>query len=59
MRTQLHILTKSDDPLAAQVIRDQRTQPDHEVKVVDLTQSKPDYAKALEEIFRADSVAVW
>ncbi len=59
MRTQLHILTKPDDQLAAQVIRDQRLLPEVDVKVCDLTELKPDYTKALSEIFRADSVAVW
>ena len=59
MRTQLHILTKPDDQLAARIIRDQKSPVDFKAVVIDLTQPEPDYAKALEEIFRADSVAVW
>jgi len=30
-----------------------------QVRVVDLTVPAPDYAKALDEIFAAESVAVW
>ena len=59
MRVVLHILTQPDDTLAQQVIASQREQPDQEVNVVDLTAAEPDYARLLEEIFAADSVAVW
>ena len=59
MRTQLHILTKPDDQLAAQIIRDQKSLREHEVKVIDFTNPETDYLKALEEIFRVDSVAIW
>ena len=59
MRVALHILTHPDDTLAGEVIASQRAQPDQEVNVVDLTTAEPDYSKLLQEIFSADSVAVW
>jgi hypothetical protein len=59
MRTILHIVTKSNDTLAAGVIAKQRTSTDLQVKLVDLTVTDPDYQTVLEEIFAADSVEVW
>ena len=59
MRAILHILTHPPDPLAMRVIEEQQKQPDLRVRVVDLAATEPDYAKVLEEIFAADSVAVW
>jgi len=59
MRIVLHILTQADDSLAEEIIARQREQPDQEVNVVDLTAAEPDYGRLLEEIFAADSVAVW
>ncbi len=59
MRILLHILTKADDQLAADIISRQRSQSTCCVRVVDLTQPKPDYAALLEAIFQADSVQVW
>jgi hypothetical protein len=59
MRTLLHIRTEHDDTLADRVIATQRRQADVQVKVVDLAAPEPDYGKLLEEIFAADSVAVW
>ena len=59
MRVVLHILTRPDDALAQQVIATQRKQPDQEVHVVDLNAGEPDYARLLQQIFAADSVAVW
>jgi len=55
----LHILTRPNDPLAEEVVCEQRNQPGQEVRVADLTQPEPDYARLLEEIFQADSIAVW
>lgn len=55
-------MTQSDDTLAElaqRVIAGQRAERDQEVHVVDLTSKEPDYAKLLDEIFAADSVAVW
>ena len=59
MRVILHILTKPNDPLPGGVIETQQKRPDAQVIVVDLTAPEPDYEKLLEEIFAADSIAVW
>ena len=59
MRAVLHIVTRANDALAAAIIATQQKRPEARVKVVDLTAPEPDYAKLLEEIFAADSVAVW
>jgi len=59
MNAVLHIVTRSNDALAAGIIALQQKRPDAQVKVVDLTTPEPDYAKLLEEIFQADSIAVW
>ncbi len=59
MRVILHILTKPGDSLAGQIIADQQKQSDLRVNVVDLAAPEPDYPKLLEEIFSADSIAVW
>ena len=58
-RTLLHLLVQTDDPLAARIIDEQRKLPDHNVKVVDLTDPDCDYGTVLEEIFQADSLQVW
>jgi hypothetical protein len=59
MRQVLHILVQPDDSLAAEVISQQRMQPECTVAVVDLTTGQPDYAALLTKIFEADSVQVW
>jgi hypothetical protein len=59
MAVLLHILTRPNDPLAEEVVREQRTQPGQEVRVADLTQPEPDYERLLEQIFEADCIAVW
>jgi hypothetical protein len=60
MTKQLHILTRPTDTLATEVIAAQQNRvADLEVIVVDLTQGPPDYSALLEQIFAADSVAVW
>ena len=59
MRVVLHILTQPDDTLAQEIIARQREHSDQEVNVVDLTAAEPDYARLIQEIFAADSVAVW
>lgn len=59
MRRVLHIVTASADPAEAGIIAAQRKLPNHEVRVCDLTQPEPDYRALLEEIFAADSIAVW
>jgi hypothetical protein len=59
MRVVLHILTRPDDTLAQEVIARQREQQVQEINIVNLTAAEPDYPKLLQEIFAADSVAVW
>jgi hypothetical protein len=59
MRAVLHIITRPNDALAADVIRRQREQEGLHVKVIDLTATEPDYRALLREIFRAGSVEVW
>ena len=55
----LHILTRENDPLAAEISSRHRAEPECRVEVADLTQPPPDYAALLEKIFAADSVQVW
>lgn len=59
MRQILHIVTKPDDKLAAEIVAAQRKQPNTAVNVADLTGKAPDYEKLLEDIFKADSIQVW
>jgi hypothetical protein len=59
MRRVLHIVTREDEPLAAEIIRLQSEQPDREVDVVELGQGRPDYEALLEKIFAADCLHVW
>jgi len=59
MRAVLLIVTRANDALAAATMATQQKRPETQVKVVHLTAPEPDYAKLLEEIFAADSVAVW
>jgi hypothetical protein len=59
MRSILHIVTTPDDTLAESIISRQRSLPDQEVKVADLTVPHPDYRALLEVIFTADSIQMW
>ena len=59
MPTALHILTKSADKFAEEIIARQRLHAGQTVDVTDLTTDSPDYTDLLERIFAADSVAVW
>jgi hypothetical protein len=59
MRHVLLILTQSLDPLNDIVTATERTLPDTEVRVADLTTETPDYRGLLEAVFEADSVQVW
>jgi Leu/Phe-tRNA-protein transferase len=54
----LHLLVRSDDSLAQELIEQQRQQG-HDVRLIDLNVPEPDYVKVLEEVFAANSVAVW
>ncbi len=55
----LHILTKPDDALAAQIISAQKTKPENKIEVVDLTKPDSDYKALVEKIFESDSIQVW
>jgi hypothetical protein len=59
MRVALHILTQPDDALARAVLEQLRKRQDQVINVADLTVAEPDYASLIQEIFAADSVAVW
>jgi len=59
MKKVLHILTKSSDTLAREIISQERAGAAGEVETVDLTSGAPDYADLLQKVFSADSVAVW
>ena len=59
MSIELHIRTRSQDPLADAVLIPERPPGDTKAVVVDLTGETPDYALLLERIFQADSVTVW
>jgi hypothetical protein len=59
MKKVLHILTKENDVDAMEVISRQRARPGCDLETVNLAAAQPDYAKLLEKIFAADSVAVW
>jgi hypothetical protein len=59
MRNVLHILTKTDQTLAAQIIKTQGELPEVRVQVVDLTKPDADYQVLLEVLFEAGSVQVW
>jgi len=54
----LHLMIRPDDTLALELIEQQRQQG-HDVHVFDLSAEQPDYASILEEVFAANSVAVW
>lgn len=59
MRKILHVITRSNDPLAGEVIALQQKAKERTVKVIDLTEPNPDYERLLREIFKADSIEVW
>ena len=59
MRTLLHVLTRSSDPLANKIASLQRADPQVKVETLDLTIGTPDYHLLLEKILEADSVQVW
>jgi hypothetical protein len=59
MRTLLHIQTQPDDSLAETIRREQEKEAGQRVIVADLTAESPDYQKLLQQIFEADSIAVW
>ncbi len=59
MHQVLHILSHAEVPLTREIISHQQESPDTRVVIADLTVDAPDYDWLLEQIFAADSVAVW
>ena len=59
MRKILHILTKPEDALAAEIMARQKTNAETKVDVVDLSTASPDYEAVVRKVFNADSVQVW
>lgn len=55
----LHIVTKADDSTREKILSSQSELPGTDISIFKLTESNPDYAKLVEMIFAADSVAVW
>lgn len=59
MRVVLHILTSENNELAREVIAQQSRNSELKMRISDLTTLTPDYASVIEDIFAAESVAVW
>lgn len=59
MRQALLILTKPLEPLNDIITGVERTLPNLEIRVADLTVDGPDYDRLLLEIFAAGSIQVW
>lgn len=59
MTRQLHLLTAPPDPWLQTLLDSLRTRPDLAVEVVDLTVGEPDYARLVDAVFAADSIATW
>jgi hypothetical protein len=59
MRAQLHVITRPND-IDAKALIDRCGNPDDcRTDIVDLTVPEPNYELLLENLFTADSVAVW
>lgn len=59
MTSILHIVTRANDQIAAEVAREQERRNDVQVRTADLTRGAVDYQKLLRDIFEADSIHVW
>ncbi|HNQ88610.1 MAG TPA: hypothetical protein PKM73_08355 [Verrucomicrobiota bacterium] len=59
MRRVLHLITRPKDPWLHTLLEPPPAEPETVVHIIDLTPPDPDYQALLEEIFKADSVAVW
>ncbi len=59
MRRVLHIIVNQEAGYARALAEQQQRLEKHEVEIVDLTRTEPDYRVLLDQIFAADSVAVW
>ncbi|MBN8247180.1 MAG: hypothetical protein J0L84_07020 [Verrucomicrobia bacterium] len=59
MTRQLHLLTAPPDPWLQALLESLRMRPDLAVDVVDLSAGEPDYARLVDAVFAADSIATW
>ncbi|MCW5557368.1 MAG: hypothetical protein KIT22_06015 [Verrucomicrobiae bacterium] len=59
MIRQLHVLTSPPDAWLQELLESLRRQPEVTVEIVDLTSGEPDYARLVEAVFSADSIATW
>lgn len=55
----LHILTRSEDPTAREIIRQQQLNTAAEITVIDLAHAEPDYTALVMSVFASDAVQVW
>ncbi len=55
----LHILTRSEDPTAREVIQRQQNNASVAVTVIDLSRPDPDYSALVTTVFASDAVQVW
>lgn len=55
----LHILTRSEDPTAREVIQQHQTNASVAVTVIDLNRPDPDYSALVTAVFDSDAVQVW
>ena len=59
MRKILHVVVSPPDSTAQNIISAQKTDPQNEITVADLTQADPDYARVVQLIFESDSIHTW
>lgn len=59
MATRLHLLTRSDDTLAQDIITQHRQIPGDVVHAIDLTRGEVDYDALVQALFDHESVQVW
>jgi hypothetical protein len=59
MTTLLHVLTRPSDDWVRSLMLSQESHAEQNVEVIDLTLDTPDYARLVERVFAADSVATW
>ena len=59
MATRLHLLTRSGDTLAQDIIAQHQQLPGEVVHVIDLTRGEVDYDALVEALFAHESVQVW
>lgn len=59
MTRQLHVLTAPPDEFTRALLDALQKSPSVELTVADLSGDTPDYARLVEQIFAADSIATW